>query len=226
MSADQEKRILLRLGGLGGILAAILLVSFFVATFLDPYHRHGGSPESLAVLSMNRESYVITQSLLIVATLLIIPIFPALHRLRNSGYALLGGVFGVLGGAILFLGASGSTSSLGLSELYANAVGPDKMVVYTVAEGINNLLEAFGSAGAILMATAFIILGLDFQHQNNLPKVYGWMSVVFGILIVIGLSFGTYMGRPGLAILPLVFLSVIWLLVIGLKVYRMSKYLP
>ena len=126
----------------------------------------------------------------------------------------------------MFLGASGSTSSLGLSDLYVNAVGPDKTVVYAVAEGINNLLEAFGSAGAILMATAFIMLGLDFRHHDNFPKVYGWMSVVLGILIVIGLSFGTYMCRPGLAILPLVFLSVIWLLIIGLKVYRSSKYLP
>lgn len=212
------------MGGLGGIVAGIIFFPAAALVFPNlPQPGLGSVEETLRQLVQNRTPLIIGSAFWLVISLLLIPFFLALYRsLReaNLGYALLGSVLGVLAAAVIAILVSVSSSSaLGLAELYDKAAAADKPMVITVAEATSRWTPGgFFQVEGVFRAIALIAIGGAMLESPAFKKGYGWMSVIIGIVFLLPVGF----------FLPVFFIFIeilflIWLILVGFRVYRLSK---
>jgi len=161
-----------------------------------------------------------------------IPLFLALYTIlkeRSPSYALIGVVFGILWAVTLLTFLVMRYETLAASAyLYSTAVPGEQAMVVAAAEatffsvyGLWYLAGIFGSIG-------FIATGAAMFGAPSFKRGYGWMAVAFGILFGLGtLDIAYYAAsnpqapNPFFLIFGLLFWA--WLIVIGQKLYRLSR---
>lgn len=221
-SSDKGEKRLLQIGGIAGILSGILALLFIP---VSPPGLGFVTEENLRLLVQNKTRVVVAVSLEFIGALLLIPLFLALYRsLKEArvGYAMLGSVLGVLGATMSVIAATQEGSTLFLAELYDKASGADKQTVFTIAQASSMSGGGFFVTSNLFVAIALIAIGGAMLGSLTFGRRYAWISSIFGILLAGGLflviGFSSFIG-----FLFFILAFTVWPILIGLKVYRLSK---
>ena len=224
-----EEKSTLRLGGMSGLLAGIVLILFPIGIALS-----GGGGPTEALLRKFQDigrGYMLVVGLGMAGFLLSMPLFLALNRASKKtgpATALVGVVLGVSGA--LSAAASWAITMAGfpvLSDLWVAAADPQKEMVLIAAQaielGITHPLQLFGS---LLIGLAFTAFGWALLTRPDVAKGYGWASLVLGLLVAVsslvtaGLS---ETGREGPFLIIGLFVMIALFLLLGWKVYSLSR---
>ena len=232
VSADDprtsEERRVLRWGGLAGILGGLMfiIVFFIVGVFIgaDPAEPAG----AVARFPDIRAGRTVENGLYLVVLVLWVAHFLALYRaLRETSLApaLFGSVLGIVGLAVLAVGALPHAASLPLSNLYhaPGATPESQATLALVWQGTQGILNGQLVTGLVVLPFGLVALGMAMLQAPSFGKGYGLLGVGLGVvgagaavaLLVDPLSFIAVIG---------VFALIVFHLVVGWKVYRLSRH--
>ena len=226
---EQEKRVL-RWGGLAGMLGGILHILTFVVVLAGPVGgRSAAELEEWAIFPDIIAARIVENGLYLVALILGVMLFLALYwalRRTDLALALFGGALGIMGLVVLAAGAHPHIAVAPLSELYhaAGATPGEQATLALMWLGAWGLFDALLAVGFFVVAIGFIALGVAMLGAPTFGKGFGWLSVLLG---VVGLAAAIFnMVDPASMVAALTFLAIIiFQLVLGWKVYRLSKAL-
>ncbi len=223
----ENEKIVLRWGGLAGILAFIVwIVEMPLYGFVDPF-----TPEGLMRFTDVRAALGMSTILMMTIAFLSVALVLALYRtLRgtNLAFALFGSVLGVIGYIVTALGdASTFFAFAPISDLYqapaATSETPATVVLlWQTTRGITN---TFFFVGSLFMTICFIILGVAMLTAPAFGRRFGGVSVVLGVIGVAGVVASLFIaGDTGMQVMGAgVFSNIIFPPLLGWKVYRLSR---
>ncbi len=223
---EQEKSAL-RWGGLAGVLAFIIwIVEMPLYGFVDPF-----TPEGLMRFTDVRAALGVSTILMMTIASLSIALVLALYRaLRgaNLAFALFGCVVGVIGYISTALGdASTFFAFAPLSDLYqASAATPETLATVALLwQATQGTTHTFFFIGSLFKVIYFIALGVAMLGAPAFGKRFGGVSIVLGVMGIVGVVASLFVaGEIGMQIMGIsAFADIIFLLLFGLKVYRLSK---
>jgi hypothetical protein len=227
MKAMDEEKSVLRWGGLAGILGAIIFILVFVVVIAfvgpDPANLEGAIMRFPDI----RAARTLEDSLYLVVLILWVAHFLALYRaLRGASLApaLFGSVLGIVGLGVLAAGALPHVAQAPISDLYhaAGATPEDRATLVLLWQATEGIFDAMFGAGLLLVPVGLVALGVAMLGVPAFGKVFGWVSVVLGVVGVIAAS--VLLVDP---LSPSAFIGVLSLivfhLVVGWKVYRLSR---
>ena len=230
----EDKRVL-QLGGLGSLLAGVLLIltNVVLAVILpqtaDPEVLIMRFPDvravSTAVLGLN-----------LVALILEVALFLALYRaLRRTSLAsaLYGSVLGVLGLVVLALAVTSAlVAFVPLSDLYhaPGATPEEQATVVLMFQAAQGIVFTFFGVGWLLVPIGIMALGVAMLGATAFGKAFGGVSVVLGVAGVAGLAWAVVgigvgsvsLGAPVTIVVPVI-ANLIFLFLLGGKVYSLSR---
>lgn len=230
VSADDprtsEERRVLRWGGLAGILGGLvfILVFIIVGVFIgaDPAEPAGAVNRFPDI----RAGRTVENSLYLVVLVLWVAHFLALYRaLRGTSLApaLFGTALGIVGLAVLAVGALPHAANLALSNLYhaPGATPESQATLALVWQGTQGILNGQLVTGLVVLPFGLVALGMAMLQAPSFGRGYGLAGVGLGIvgagaavaLLIDPLSFIAVIG---------VFALIVFHLVVGWKVYRLS----
>lgn len=226
-SGNSEERRVLRWGGLAGILGGLtfILVFVIVGVFV------GAEPAEPAGAIIRFPDIRVARSfengLYLVVLILWVAHFIALYRaLRGTSLApaLFGSALGILGLAVLAVGALPHAANLALSNLYhaPGATPESQATLALVWQGTQGVLNGQLVTGLVVLPFSLVALGMAMLRAPSFGKAYGLAGVALGIvgggaavaLLVDPASFIAVIG---------VFALIVFHLVVGWKVYRLSR---
>jgi len=222
---EQEKSVL-RWGGLAGMLGGILFILVFVivGVFVPP------DPADLEGWVMRfpdvRAARIVENSLYLAVLILGVPLFLALYRaLRRTSLApaLFGSVLGILGLVVLVAGALPHIATAPISDLYhaPGATPEDQATLALLWQATQGIFDATLAAGAIVLQLGLIALGVAMLGAPAFGKGFGGVSVVLGVVGLVAAAFN--MVDPSMIGAGSFFAHLVFLLVLGWKVYSLSK---
>ncbi len=164
---------------------------------------------------------VVLQVLAIAFLLFIFFVFALVGSLKRAApsSALLGGVFAILCAslAIIFFFAGIVTGSA-LSSLSAEAMTPEeRAVILVAAEASVSIFIGILTAAIFFLGVSLLFLGFSMLSDPDYQSGFGWFSLALGIASL-GLVF-----VPGVQVFIAFFPWLAFSLVLGLKVYGLSK---
>lgn len=231
VSADDprtsEERRVLRWGGLAGILGGLvfILVFMIVGVFIgaDPAEPAGAVTRFPDI----RAGRTVENGLYLVVLILWVAHFLALYRaLRGTSLApaLFGSALGIVGLAVLAVGALPHAANLALSNLYhaPGATAESQATLALVWQGSQGILNGQLVTGLVVLPFGLVALGMAMLQTPSFGRGYGLAGVGLGIvgagaavaLLVDPLSFIAVIGM---------FALILFHLVVGWKLYRLSK---
>ncbi len=179
-----------------------------------------------------RAALTVGNSLYLVGVILSVPLFLALYtvlRGTNLAAALFGSVLGVLGLVVRAAESLPHVAFAPISDLYhAPGATPEEqatlVLLWQATQGIFNALTAVGT---LLVPIGLIVLGAAMLGVPAFGKGFGGVSVVLGVLGVVGASFFVVDPLSSIALLG-TFLGafvalVIFLHLLGWKLYSLSR---
>jgi hypothetical protein len=224
-----EEKSVLRWGGLAGMLGGILLILTWVVILAGPVGME--DPADLAGWVTRfpdiRIARVVENGIYLVALILEVMLFLALYRaLRRTSLApaLFGSVLGILGLAVFMVGSLPHVAHAPLSDLYhaPGATPVDQATLALMWQATWGIFDAMLYVGFFVVPIGLLALGIAMLGTPTFGKVFGWMSVVLGVVGLVA------------AILQMVdpssmigagsyFACLIFYLVLGWKVYSLSR---
>ena len=225
-----EKGVL-RWGGLAGILGGIFFILGVV--ILASVGPPPADPEGLVMRFPDvRAALTVGNSLYLVGVILSVPLFLALYTaLRGTSLAaaLFGSVLGILGLVVRAAESLTHVAFAPISDLYhaPGATPEDQATLVLLWQATQGIFNALTAVGTLLVPIGLIVLGVAMLGVPAFGKGFGGVSVVLGVVGVVGMSFfvvdpfssiglvGTFLG----AFVAL----VIFLLLLGRKVYNLSR---
>ncbi|MGH3146530.1 MAG: hypothetical protein ACRDTR_12085, partial [Rubrobacter sp.] len=223
---QMEERSILRWGGLAGILGGIIFILVFVIVIVfagpDP-----AAPEGEVMRFPDiTAARTVENSLYLVVLILWVPHFLALYRaLRGTSLApaLFGSVLGILGLGVLAAGALPHVATAPISDLYhaPGATPEDQATLVLMWQGTEAIFDALFVAGLLLLPIGLIALGVAMLGTPAFGKGIGGMSVVLGVVGAVAASVLLVDPLSPIAVAG-VFALIIFHLVLGWKVYRLS----
>ncbi len=225
---EQEKSVL-RWGGLAGMLGGILFILTFVVVLAGPVGME--DPADLAGWVTRfpdiRAARIVENGIYLVALILEVTLFLALYRaLRRTSLApaLFGSVLGILGLAVMVVGALPHVAHAPLSDLYhaPGATPGDQATLALLWQAIWGINDAMLYVGFFVVSISLIALGMAMFGAPAFGKGFGRVSVVLGVVGLVA------------AVLQLVdpssmigagsyFACLIFYFVLGWKVYSLSR---
>jgi hypothetical protein len=170
---------------------------------------------------------VVENGIYLVALILEVALFLALYRaLRRTSLApaLFGSVVGILGLTVFMVGALPHVAHAPLSVLYhaPGATPVDQAILALVWQATWGLFDAILYVGFFVVPLGLIALGVAMLGAPNFGKVFGWVSVVLGVVGLVAAVL--QMVDPSSMIgAGSYFACLIFYLVMGWKVYSLSK---
>jgi hypothetical protein len=225
---EQEKRVL-QWGGLAGMLGGILFISVmvFVGVFMPP------DPADLVGWVTRfpdiRATRVVENVIYLVALILVVPLFLALYRaLRKTSLApaLFGSTLGIVGLVAMIVSAIPHVAHNTLSDLYhaPGATSGDQATLALLWQAIRSINDQILYVGFFVVPIGLILLGVAMFGGPAFGKGFGGVSVILGVIGLVAavlqivdpasmIGAGSY------------FAGVIFYLVLGWKVYSLSRAL-
>ncbi len=238
---EEGNKRLLQIGGLSGLLVGVasVILSNVLAGFgsiAEPGFEGLASHEAnmakfLGQFYQNLAPFA-EMAVLSVVMLAAIPLFLALYALlrdRSPGYALIGTVFGILWAVSILVFLVMRYETLAASAyLYSTASLGEQAMVIAAAEATFFSVYGLWYVGWTFATIGFIATGVAMFGTESFRGAYGWMAVAFGILFGVGTADIAYAaasnpqaGNPFFFIFVLLFW--VWLIVIGQKLFRLSR---
>ena len=225
---EQEKSVL-RWGGLAGVLGAVLLILTWVVVGLGPVGME--DPADLAAWPARFPDIlwarVVENLLYLMALLLEVTLFLALYRaLRRTSLApaLFGSVLGILGLAAMMLFSTPHVALSPLSDLYhaSGATPGDQATIALMWQATWGIFDAGLYVGFFVVPIGILALGVGMLRAPAFGKGFGGLSIVLG---AVGLAAAVLqMIDPASMVGALsYFACLIFYLVLGWKVYRLSR---
>jgi hypothetical protein len=221
-----DEKSVLRWGGLAGMMVPI----FFILTaviLLALVPSEPADPEGLVMMfPEDRAAIAVGEGLYLVAVILLVTLFLALYRaLRGTSVApaLFGSGLGLLGLAVLAVGALPNIAFNPISDLYhaPGATPEEQATLVLMWQSIQGIFYETDTVGFILMGIGFIVLGVAMLGSPAFGKRFGGVSVVLGVAVVVGMAI---FGVDSDSIFPFVLIAFIILpLLFGWKLYSLSK---
>jgi hypothetical protein len=222
---DQEKNVL-RWGGLAGMLGGIAFILTMVTLLLLVPDPDASPGELLMRFPENRAAISLGESLYLVALILSVTLFLALYRaLRGTSLApaLFGTGLAFLGFAVLAAGALPNVAFAPIADLYhaPGATPGEQTTLIPLWQATQGVFNETDTVGYLLLTTGLIVLGVAMLRAPAFGKGFGWVSVVVGVVGVVGIY---VVGLDSLSFAPVVILTnVILPLLLGWKVYSLSR---
>jgi hypothetical protein len=223
---EQEKSVL-RWGGLAGILGAavLILVMVFVGVVI------GAGPDALdgqvARFADIQILRVVENGVYLVGLLLAICLFLSLFwSLRESRLApaLFGSVIGIVGLIAMAVSATPHVAHAPLSELYqaAGATSEAQSTIAILWQAVWGVFNAPLYVGFFSVPIGILLLGVAMIGTPTFGQIIGWISVVLGVAGIVAavLQMIDPAGPFGMGSY---FAIVIFTLVLGIKVYSVSR---
>ncbi len=205
-----------------GAVSSLLVGVLFIVTFLL-FFVLGPTPTTtealLKQIAANRATFIAFQGVSVVAFILVIPtilaLYAALKEINKSYMLIAATLFGisitlVLGSGFLPFGL------LTLSDKYAAAATDAQRAVYVTAAEAVQANSAGGPASGLLVAVAFIIIGLV-MLKGIFDKATAYLGIVLGIIFFV--SNIPVLGFLFVVIIPAV---AVWFLAVGFRLYKIS----
>jgi hypothetical protein len=225
---EREKSVL-RWGGLAGILGGILLILTWVVILAGPVGMEDPADLMGWVTRFPdiRMARVVENGIYLVALILEVMLFLALYRaLRRTSLApaLFGSVLGIVGLVVFMVGALPHVAHAPLSGLFhaPGATPADQAAIALMWQATWGLFNAMLYVGFFVVPIGLILIGVGMLGVPAFGKGFGWLSVVLGVVGLIAavlqivdpssmIGAGSY------------FASLIFYLVLGWKVYSLSR---
>ncbi|MFQ6013511.1 MAG: DUF4386 family protein [Thermoplasmata archaeon] len=207
----------LRVGGLAGILAGVILIVGFITFFLafpppDP-------EQALATFPEDRTLLTVATDLFLISLLLFLAFLAALYwslREPSRVFARIGlgtGVLAAVMGIVALTGFMLATNTF--SVLYADAAASDRPVVVATYAAVFSLLDAGNIAAFLFFGLAFAAFGLAMRGSQDFSDGLAWLSAVLGIIIILFIFFNLF---------PVAIIAIfVFALLLGWKVYSLSE---
>ena len=222
----QEDNSVLRWGGLAGILGGILfilvfgVVAVFVGLDLTPEEMISRFPDI-------RAARTVENSLYLLVLVLWVAHFLALYRaLRKSSLApaVFGSVLGVVGLGVLAAGALPHIATAPISDLYhaAGATFEDQRTLVLSWQATLGIFDALLFVGLVLLPISLVALGVAMLRTPAFGKRFGRLTVGLGLIGVMAATVVLIDPLSPMAAFGF-FALIIFNLVLGSKVYRLSK---
>jgi hypothetical protein len=225
MATDESWRALYRAAGISGMLAAIIYLVAVVLIFTTAPVPTSGGAETLSYIAAHRSLYIIKQILWlgpsVLAMVVFLALYPALKQV-NTSYAALGATIGVAAWALSLAWPTtgeGAPALVYLSDRYVAATSDAQRIAFaTAAEGFI-ATEATPSPFGVLQPLAICILSLV-MLRGVFPKGVAYLGVATGALGVLSEALISLLG-----IMYAIYgvLIIVWFLVIGWQLYRLSR---
>jgi hypothetical protein len=223
----ENEKIVLRLGGLAGILAFIVwIVELPLFGFVDPFTPEGlvRFPDVRAALGM---STILMMTIAFLSIALVLALYRAL-RGTNMAFALFGSVLGVIGYIATALGdASTFFAFAPISVLHqAPAATPEtQATVVLLWQATQGITITFFFVGSLFTIMCFIVLGVAMLRAPAFGRRFGGVSIVLGVIGVVGVVASLFVtGESGFQLMGVaVFANIILLPLFGWKLYSLSR---
>jgi hypothetical protein len=225
---EQEKSVL-RWGGLAGLLGGILFILSWVVILAGPVGMEDPADlqEWVTRFPDIKAARVVENGIYLVALLLEVPLFLALYRaLQRTSLApaLFGSVLGILGLAVMVVGATPHVAHAPLSDLYhaPGATPADQATLALLWQATWGIFDAMLYVGFFVVPIGLILLGLAMLGAPAFGRSFGGLSVVLGVVGLVAAVL--QMVDPASMIgAGSYFASLIFYLVLGWKVNSLSK---
>jgi len=225
---EQEKGVL-RWGGLAGMLGGILFILTWVVVIVGPVGME--DPADLAGWVTRfpdiRAARVVENGIYLMAAILGVTLFLALyHALRRTSLApaLFGSALGIVGLTVMMAGATPHVAHAPLSDLYhaAGATPADQATLALLWQAIWGIFDALLDVAFFVVPIGLIFLGVAMLGTPAFGKGFGGVSMGLGVIGLVAAVL--QMVDPASMIgAGSYFTIVIFYLVLGWKVYRLSK---
>jgi hypothetical protein len=207
---------------LGGIVFILMMVTVLVLV-PDPAAEPEGLlmrfPDDRAIISLGESLYLVT---LILSVTLYLALYRAL-RGTSLAPALFGTGLIFLGFAALAVGALPNVAFAEIADLYhaPGATAGEQSSLIPSWQAIQGIFYETDTVGFLLETIGLIVLGVAMLGTPVWGRGFGWVSVVVGVVGVVGIY---VVGVGTLSFVPVVvFTSVILPLLLGWKVYSLSR---
>ena len=221
-----DEKSVLRWGGLAGLLGGIVTILMMVTLLVLVPDPIAGPEELLMRFPDERATTYLGESLYLVALILSVTLFLALYRaLRgtNLAPALFGTGIAFLGFAVLGAGALPNVAFAPIADLYHTAgVTPgEQTALIPLWHATQGIFYETDTVGFLLLMIGLIVLGVGMLRTPAFGMGFGGVSVVIGVVGVVAIYI---VGLGSLSFAAVVVLTnVIFPLLFGWKVYRLSK---
>jgi len=225
---EKEKSVL-RWGGLAGMLGSIFFILTWVVVLAGPVGME--DPADLAGWVTRfpdiKAARIVENGIYLVALILEVTLFLALYRaLRRTSLApaLFGSVLGILGLVVLMAGSLPHIAQAPLSDLYhaPGATPGEQETLALLWQATQGIFDAMLYVGFFVVPTGLIALGVAMLGAPAFGKGFGGVSVLLGVLGLVAAVL--QMIDPSSTIgAGSYFASLIFYLVLGWKVYSLSR---
>jgi hypothetical protein len=227
MNEMENEKIVLRWGGLAGILAFIVwIVELPIYGFVDPF-----TPKGLMRFTDVRAALGMSTILMMSIAFLSIALVLALYRVlrgTNMAFALFGSVLGVVGYIATALGdASTYFAFTPIADLYQeSATTPETQATVSLLwQTTQGITHTFFFVGSLFMTLCFVVLGVTMLRAPDFGKRFAGVSIVLGVIGVVAVVASLFLtGDIGAQVMGIsVFADLIFLPLFGWKLYRLSR---
>lgn len=221
----QEKDVL-RWGGLSGMLGSVLLIAAMaiVATMLPP--DPATWEEWVTRFADIKTVRILENTVYLMGVIFWVPAFLALYyalRRTNLAFALFGSVLGILGLAILMVGALPHIGVMPLADIYyaPETTVADKATLGLLWQGSQAIHESSLAVGILVVPIAMVFLSVAMFGSPTFGKVFAWISMLLGIAGIVG-AVGNIITLSAIGAIP-VFAIIIFNFVMGWKLFSLSR---
>jgi hypothetical protein len=227
---NESDNSVLRWGGLTSIGGGLLFILIFAWVIILAGPDPAGLAAPITRFPEIKAVRTVENGLYLAALVLWVPVYLALYRRLERARpapALVGSALGTLGLGVLAAGAIPHAATSRLSDLYhaAGTSAEDQATLVLVWQGTQGIFDALLLAGLLVTATGIVLLGLAMRADPAFGKRPAWLSVLLGTA---ALAAGIVMlidPKSSVAALG-IFALIGFHLILGWKVYRLSKVAP
>jgi hypothetical protein len=222
---DKEKSFL-RWSGLAGMIAGI----FFILTIVTLIEFGPSTTATPAQLVMNfpnvRTGLAVGNGFYFLVSVSLVGLALGLYRaLREAspGPAVFGTVLYVLGLGVTFIEDTTQFAFDPISNLYhaPGATAADQATLTLMWQATQGMLNEFDVAATLLLSTGLIVLGAAMIRAPAFGRVFGGLSVAFGVAQIFGISL---FSTNSAAYAPFALLAfLVFPVLFGWKLYSLSR---
>jgi hypothetical protein len=221
-----DEKSVLRWGGLTGMLGGIVTILMMVTLLVLVPDPTAGPEELLIRFPDERATTYLGESLYLVALILSVTLFLALYRaLRGTSLApaLFGTGIAFLGFAVLGAGALPNVAFAPIADLYhaSGATPSEQTALIPLWQATQGIFYETDTVGFFLLMVGLIVLGVGMLRSPAFGMGFGGVSLIIGVVGIVAIY---VVGLGSISFAAVVVLTnVIFPLLFGWKVYRLSK---